>query len=137
VGAAAEDDLPQLLIARLHADAPAQLGALARFVTSAAVDADAVAMQLVAQGADRLVAGLRAASGGPLAGDVVLAGALLAAGPVRDAVVARLGGEDDLRLRTAGPGAAGAAALALAALHGGRLAEGRHAQLLRAAARSS
>jgi N-acetylglucosamine kinase-like BadF-type ATPase len=137
IGTRAMDDLPQLLIARLHADAPAQLGALGRLVTAAAVDGDAVALGLVADGADRLVAGLRAASAGALSGEVVLAGALLATGPVRDAVIARLSGEDALRLRTPGPGAAGAAALALAVLSGGQLADAQHAQLLHAAARSS
>jgi N-acetylglucosamine kinase-like BadF-type ATPase len=111
-------DLAQPLIARLHAADPAHLGALAPLVTRAATAGDQVALDLVGAAADRLVAGVHAVAGGRPAGELVLAGALLAAGPVRSAVMGRLSGAP-LRIRDAGPGAAGAAALAIATVRGG------------------
>jgi N-acetylglucosamine kinase-like BadF-type ATPase len=125
--------LPQVLIARLHADDPARLGALAPLVTAAARAGDAVAAALVDAAADRLVAAIRAVGGGTVHGALVLAGALLADGPVRAAVLARLAGEQ-VGVFDAGPGAAGAVALALAALRGGELAPDLHEAVLRAAA---
>jgi N-acetylglucosamine kinase-like BadF-type ATPase len=137
-------DLAQTVIGRVHADAPARLGAVAPLVTRAALDGDAVAVALVEAAAERLVAAVRAvASAEPAAGtpvepvdpvDLVLAGALLAAGPVRAAVLARLGPDAGLRILDAGPGAAGAAALALHDLAGARPDAARHEAVLRAAA---
>jgi N-acetylglucosamine kinase-like BadF-type ATPase len=130
VGARPDEDLAQVLVTRLHAADPAQLGSLAPLVTRAAEAGDRVAAGLVEAAADRLVAGLYAvtsgdSSGDPsgdssgqspraLSGELVLAGTLLAGGPVRSAVLQRLAGFA-LQVRSAGSGAAGAAALALAA----------------------
>jgi len=130
VGARPGEDLAQLLVSRLHAADPAQLGSLAPLVTRAAEAGDSVAAELVDAAADRLVAGLYAvtsaqSSGVPsgqssgdasneLSGELVLAGTLLAGGPVRSAVLQRLAGVP-LRVRSAKPGAVGAAALAIAA----------------------
>lgn len=110
-------DLAQRLIGELHADAPARLGSFGPLVTAAAIDGDAVARSLVETAAERLVAAVQAVAGPAGGGELVLAGALLAAGPVRDAVLTRLSGLP-YRIRDAGPGAAGAAALALADVHG-------------------
>ncbi len=130
-------DLAQEAIAALHARAPAYLGALAPLVTRAADDGDAVATALVDAGADRLVAAVRAVRperSGP--SELVLAGSLLLAdGPVRRRVRGQLAADQpELRLRDAGPGAAGAAALALGDLAGGALDAALHEAVLRAAA---
>ncbi len=130
-----EADLAMAAINRVHAEAPARLGRLAPLVTRAATDGDAVAVALVAEAAERLVAAVRAVAPGVGPGrpvDLVLGGALLTAGPVRAAVLARL--PDGMRVRDPGPGAAGAAALAFAELGGGTLDPAVHAALLRAAA---
>jgi N-acetylglucosamine kinase-like BadF-type ATPase len=125
-------ELAQHLIGQLHADAPARLGSFAPLVTAAAQDGDAVARGLVEAAADRLVAAVFAvASAVSESADLVLAGALLAGGPVREAVLAKVAGTS-LRPRDAGPGAAGAAALALAEVEGS-LDVGRHARLMSAA----
>jgi N-acetylglucosamine kinase-like BadF-type ATPase len=135
-GAGPGSDLAQTVIGRVHADAPARLGALAPLVTRAAADGDAVAVALVEAAAARLVAAVRAVAtaatlpAGPV--DLVLAGALLAAGPVRTAVTSRLAADASLRILDAGPGAAGAAVLALDELTGG-LDPTLHATVLRAA----
>ncbi len=130
-------DLAQTAISRVHADAPARLGELAPLVTRAAIAGDPVAVALVDEAAERLVAAVRtvATAVPPLdAVDLVLAGALLIEGPVRAAVISRLDGR--LRVRDPGPGAAGAAALALAELGGGALDPALHAAVLRAAAQT-
>jgi glucosamine kinase len=130
VGARPGEDLAQLLVSRLHAADPAQLGSLAPLVTRAAEAGDSVATELVDAAADRLVAGLYAVTSAQssgvrfgqssgdasneLSGELVLAGTLLAGGPVRSAVLQRLAGVP-LRVRSAKPGAVGAAALAIAA----------------------
>jgi glucosamine kinase len=134
VGARPDDDLPQLLIARMHADVPARLGSFAPLVTSAAAGGDAVAVALVEAAADLLVAAVDAVAAEPTAAELVLAGGLLAAGPVRAAVRARLAGRGGLQVSDAGPGAAGAAVLALAELAGGAVTAAQHAAVLRAAA---
>ena len=133
-GAGPRDDLAQLLIARMHADAPARLGELAPLVTRAAAEGDAVAEALVAAAADRLVAAVDAVAvqaPGPV--DLVLAGGLLAAGPVRDAVRTRLADRPVLRVCDVGPGAAGAAVLALEDLDRDAMSAELHARVLRAA----
>lgn len=134
-GADPDGDLAQTMIARVHADVPARLGGLAPLVTRAATDGDAVATALVESAADRLVAAVDAVATVDAVAptDLVLAGALLASGPVRDAVLARLAPRTELRPVDAGPGAAGAAALALGDLAHGRLDPARHANVLRAA----
>ena len=86
-------DLAQTAISRVHADAPARLGELAPLVTRAAIAGDPVAVALVDEAAERLVAAVRtvATAVPPLdAVDLVLAGALLIEGPVRAAVISRL-----------------------------------------------
>jgi N-acetylglucosamine kinase-like BadF-type ATPase len=129
VGARPDEDVAQVLVTRLHAADPAQLGSLAPLVSRAAEAGDGVAAGLVDAAADRLVAGLWAvtsaqSSGEPagdpsghssrgLSGELVLAGALLAGGPVRSAVLQRLAGSP-LRLHAAASRAAGAVVLALA-----------------------
>ena len=135
-GAGPRDDVAQILIARMHADAPARLGALAPLVTAAAADGDPVAHDLVAAAADRLVAAVDAVTTEPLSAstDLVLAGGLLAAGPVRDAVLAQLAGRPGLNPRDAGSGAAGAALLALADLDPTAVTAELHAAVVRAAA---
>jgi glucosamine kinase len=127
------EDLAQALIARVHGEEPARLGTLAPLVSSAARDGDPVAAGIVDAAADRLVAGLRAVAAGPVGGALVLAGSVLADSPVRAAVLARLADGPELAVTDAGPGAAGAAALALAELAGGRLDPDLHASLLAAA----
>jgi glucosamine kinase len=127
-------DLAQTAISRVHADAPARLGEFAPLVTRAASAGDPVAVALVDEAAQRLVAGVRAVTttASPVEPvDLVFAGAMLIEGPVRAAVLVRL--DDGLRVRDPGPGAAGAAALALAELGGGALDPALHAAVLRAA----
>ena len=65
--------------------------------------------------------------------DLVLAGALLASGPVREAVLSRLAAHPELRVRDAGSGAAGAAVLALADLGDSSLDAALHDAVLCAA----
>jgi glucosamine kinase len=104
------DDFAQGVIAAVHAREPAHLGQLAPLVTRAAAQGDAVAVALVDDAAARLVAAVHAVRRGEP--ELVLAGGLLL---LRRAVLARLPG---LAVRDAGPGAAGAAALALADVGG-------------------
>jgi N-acetylglucosamine kinase-like BadF-type ATPase len=111
------DDFAQGVIAAVHGREPAYLGALAPLVTQVAATGDAVAASLVASGADRLVAAVHAVWDGDPCDLVLAGGLLLASGPARQAVLAGLSGAP-LQLRDAGPGAAGAAALALTDLHG-------------------
>lgn len=126
------EDLAQALLARLPADEPARLAALAPLVGSAARSGDAVAAGIVDAAAQRLVAAVHAVAAGPLTGALVLAGGLLADGPVRDAVLARFADAPRLIVSAAGPGVAGAAALALADLAGGELDPDLHAAVLAA-----
>jgi N-acetylglucosamine kinase-like BadF-type ATPase len=108
------DDFAQGVIAAVHAREPAHLGQLAPLVTRAAAQGDAVAVTLVDDAAARLVAAVHAVRRGE--SELVLAGGLLLADdPLRRAVLARL---PELAVRDAGPGAAGAAALALADVGG-------------------
>jgi N-acetylglucosamine kinase-like BadF-type ATPase len=129
------DDFAQGVIAAVHAREPAYLGRLAPLVTAAADAGDPVAAELVEAGAARLVAAVRAVWDGNPADLVLAGGLLLAGGPVRRAVLARLDGLP-LRHRDAGPGAAGAAVLALGDLGGGALDPGIHERVLRAGTES-
>ncbi|WP_067968603.1 BadF/BadG/BcrA/BcrD ATPase family protein [Nocardiopsis trehalosi] len=100
------------IVRAAHERPPAELGRLAPEVTGAAAAGDAVAGGLVADAAHRLLAALDAVA--PAAGaPVVVAGALLADGPVAEAVrggIRERRGADPL---PAADGALGAAGLAL------------------------
>ncbi|MUL42657.1 N-acetylglucosamine kinase [Streptomonospora sp. PA3] len=120
------------LVRAAHARTPAEIGELAPAVTAAAADGDPAAERIAADAADRLLGSLAAL--GPAAGGgepVVLAGSVLAGGPVADAVRAglRLGGTAEPA--RAAEGALGAAGLALR--DSGAPAQA-HAALLRRAA---
>ena len=130
---ALRDDFAQGVIAAVHAREPAYLGQLAPLVTAAADAGDRVASELVDAAADRLVAAVRAVWDGNAADLVLAGGLLLADGPVRRAVLDRLAGFP-LRHSNAGPGAAGAAVLALGDVVGGSVDPDIHERVLQRAA---
>jgi len=125
-------DFAQGVIAALHAREPAYLGQLAPLVTDAALAGDAVAASLVDAAASRLVAAVRAVWDGEAADLVLAGGLLLADGPVRQLVLGQLD-PLPLRPRDAGPGAAGAAVLALASVTGDAVDPEVYEEVLRAA----
>ncbi|MFC4565893.1 N-acetylglucosamine kinase [Nocardiopsis mangrovi] len=102
------------IVRAAHARPPAELGGLAPEVTGAAAAGDSVARGIVADAAGRLLADLEAvAPGADPGGPVVLAGALLAGGPVADAVRSGLRERRGVVPVQAVDGARGAAGLAL------------------------
>ncbi|PSK92337.1 N-acetylglucosamine kinase-like BadF-type ATPase [Murinocardiopsis flavida] len=106
----------QLIIRAVYAMHPAELGRLAPEVARAATAGDGVAASIVAQAAGLLLRNLGAVrAGAPAGAPVVLAGSLLAGGPVADAVREGLRGEG-VRPGFGADGAVGAAGLALRAV---------------------
>ncbi|MFC3995230.1 N-acetylglucosamine kinase [Nocardiopsis sediminis] len=106
------------LVRAAHARPPADLGALAPEVTGAAAEGDPVARGIVADAAGRLLADLEAVApdtgqGAGPGEPVVFAGALLAGGPVADAVRSGLHERRGAVPVQAVDGARGAAGLAL------------------------
>ncbi|MBB6170480.1 N-acetylglucosamine kinase-like BadF-type ATPase [Nocardiopsis mwathae] len=102
------------IVRAAYARPPAELGGLAPEVVLAASGGDAVAGDIVAEAAERLLTNLAAVAPDPVGAEpVVLAGALLATGPVADAVHEGLRTRHGVAARTAGDGALGAAGLAL------------------------
>jgi N-acetylglucosamine kinase-like BadF-type ATPase len=123
------EELAQALLAAAHAGPPAALGALAPLVGAAADAGDAVARRITGTAAGRLLhtlASVRPPTGAPVVfgGSVLLAGGPVAR-EVRAGVVRRFGAEPD----RAADGAAGAAALAIAHLLGGRIPADVHKRL--------
>ncbi|WP_046468451.1 N-acetylglucosamine kinase [Allosalinactinospora lopnorensis] len=113
-----------------YARHPAELGRLAPEVTAAASDGDAVAHDIVAEAADRLLSSLATVAPENVgAAPVVLAGAVLAHGPVADSVRSGLRDRYGIVPQTATEGALGAAGLAL---RRAGAPEGAHDALLRA-----
>ncbi|UWZ38866.1 hypothetical protein Drose_11945 [Dactylosporangium roseum] len=131
------DEHAQALVRVAYRRPPASLGLLAPLVSTAAEAGDQVAVRIVETAAAHLLHGLEAVSrrvrlSGPPA--VVLAGSvLLRPGPVADRV--RAGVEERFRVAPteARDGAAGAAALAIAALTGAPVDRAVHARLTAAA----
>ncbi|TMZ49019.1 N-acetylglucosamine kinase, partial [Klebsiella pneumoniae] len=98
------------IVRAVHSRPPAELGALAPEVTLAASGGDAVAEGIVADAAARLLTNLESVAPRPMGtAPVVLAGALLAGGPVADAVQAGLRARHGVAALSATDGAAGAA----------------------------
>jgi glucosamine kinase len=137
----------QALIGAAYAGPPAALGRLAPLVSTAALAGDELAGRLVSTAAKRLLSSLtavanRAAAAGRhhsqaeeagspiLTNPVVLAGSvLLSPGPVADLVRAGVREHFGVEPRDARDGAAGAAALAIAALTGHAVSAEVHARL--------
>ncbi|GAB3438106.1 BadF/BadG/BcrA/BcrD ATPase family protein [Streptomonospora sediminis] len=120
------------LVRAAHSRAPAELGELAPGVTGAAADGDPAAARIVAEAARLLLSALATAAPDPGGAEpVVLAGAVLADGPVAEAVVSGLRERSGAEPARAVDGALGAAGLALRRAGAPRQA---HAALLRTAA---
>lgn len=121
----------QALIGAAYTTAPAELGRLAPRVCAAAEEGDRVAQQIVDEAASRLLSSLAAVIAEPVAGPLVLAGAVLERGPVAERVRTALVERYGIVPIPAAPGEFGAAALALRRI--GRSAR-EHAALIHRAA---
>jgi glucosamine kinase len=122
------------LITSVTAAPPIRLAELAPLVTSAARRGRRAAVEIVDRAAALLADTARSAHDGDAAAPIVLAGGLVAAGnPIGDALRAQLTADRCVDLRTAGPGAAGAAWLAAHDLLGPELADDLHPAYLRTA----
>ncbi len=107
--------VPQRIVSACYSMPPAALGLLAPLVADANAAGDAVARDIVSDASTRLLAALDAVVDSPRSGPVVLAGAVLASGPVAEAVAAGVQARGAIKVR-AGSGAGGAAYLALRSL---------------------
>lgn len=127
------DEHAQTLLRVAYRRPPAALGLLAPLVGEAAAAGDEVAAGIVATAADRLLHALDTVArrgGPPDGGPVVLAGSvLLTPGPVATAVRAGVTDRFGAPPAEARDGAAGAAALAVAALTGAPAGDAVHARL--------
>lgn len=110
---------------------PIRLAELAPVVTSGAHRGQRAAVEIVHRAAALLADTARSAHNTGGAEPIVLAGGLVAAGnPIGDALRATLGADHGVDLRTAGPGAAGAAWLAALDLLGQDIAVDLHSAYL-------